>query len=93
MKQCSRLQFSQKRKWTWPSLTGVTNLRHQTSFILVVLWVLILSSDYGQAQDLDANTPSPENADTKRLPIHINGVFPKLTVMGKSFFRHLMPFQ
>ena len=76
MKQCSRLRFSGNRK--------VKNLRHQTSFILVVLWVLILGSGYGQAQDLDAKTSSPENADTKRLPIHINGVFPKLTVMAEG---------
>jgi len=76
MKQCSGLQFSERH--------NATNLRHRTSFVLVVLWVLILSSGYGQAQNVDANTPSQENADTRELPIHINGVFPKLTVMAEG---------
>jgi len=84
MKQCSRLRFSGKRKWTWPSLTGVTNLRHRTWFVLVVLWVLVLGSGSGQAQNLDAETSSPENAGTRELPIHIKGVFPNLTVMAEG---------
>jgi len=76
MKQCSGLQFSERH--------NVTNLRHRASFVLVVLWVMVLSSGYGQAQEVDANTLSPENVGTEQLPIHVNGVFPKLTVMAKG---------
>jgi len=76
MKQCSRLKFSEKHK--------LANLRHLSRLLLVVLWVVVLRSGYGQAQDLDANTPSQENVGTRELPIHIKGVFPKLTVMAEG---------
>jgi len=76
MKQCSRLQFSEKHK--------LTNLRHRTWFVLVVLWAMVLGSSYGQAQDLDANTPSRENVGTEQLPIQVKGVYPKMTVMAKG---------
>ncbi len=45
---------------------------------------MVLPSSYGQAQDLDANTPSRENVGTEQLPIQVKGVFPKLTVMAKG---------
>jgi len=46
--------------------------------------MLVLGSEYGQAQALDANTPSLEDAAVKQLPIHVNGVFPNLTVMAEG---------
>jgi hypothetical protein len=74
MKQCGRLQYSER--------CNSTNLRHWAWFALTVLWVLVLSSGYGQAQVLDANTPSADDTGSGQLPIQINGVFPNLTVMA-----------
>jgi hypothetical protein len=76
MKQCVRLQFSEKHK--------VIVFRYRSWLVLFILCVLALNNGYVQAQDVDANTPSPEDADTGGLPIHVNGVFPKLTVMAEG---------
>ncbi len=83
MKQYSRLQFSGRYK--------AREFRHWSWFVLLALCILVLGSGYvlgtpygGQAQALNANTPSPVDEDNKQLPIQVNGVFPNLTIMAKG---------
>ena len=74
MKQCGRVQHSE--------ICNSTNSRYSPRYAVIVLCILVLGSGYGQAQDLDANTPSGDNTGSGQLPIHVNGVFPNLTVMA-----------
>jgi hypothetical protein len=75
MKECVKLQFSHK--------SYSVNF---CSCILLIFFILslVLSSGYGQAQEIDKNTLSHDKADSEQLPIHINGVFPNLTVMAEG---------
>ncbi|MHC4751528.1 MAG: hypothetical protein ACYTFW_16860 [Planctomycetota bacterium] len=78
MKQNTTRQFPERDK------AMNTPPKHRSCLVLILLWVVAINSGLGQAQNIGTKSAPPKNAGTGELPIQVNGVFPKLTVMAKG---------
>jgi hypothetical protein len=62
--------------------------RHWSCLVFVVLLVAAVSSVW-QARAFGAEKDLSKSAGGENIPIHVNGVFPNLTVMAKGIGRRL----
>jgi len=57
-------------------------LRYLCLFTLLAIMVMFSSGVSAKGKKLDGKIPSPKNVFTQQVPVQVNGVFPKMTVMA-----------
>lgn len=77
MRQYVTLQLSRKHESTH------TPSKYRSYLIFVALWAAVIGSGV-QARGLAEKTASMKVAGGEKTPVHVNGVFPNLTVMAKG---------